>query len=511
MEKKKDLYDLVSKDDILKYIALIASISFIISIIVTVWFFIKKCNIFNFVVFLIFNIVMAVYFTFPLIAVFDNYTLIMELLEIYDSKELETAKKNIKIAYKIMNYGYYAISDIVIPFCTTLYLNIYLAKKNIDENYKCFSCSILKGFFLFILTIVVFAVGAIVIVFVLPEPKLKEMEEKVEGWDGLMFNWRNFLSLVEYEINLSLGFILLVLNSYYYIRWSLYICFCKDASNADLNYLAYWKVGKLIKKEESKDNDKLSGVDIAKEELQTERNEYLAEKICAHVRKDNNCCNRCFIPKFIYEVPIGFILNILAYFLFYADIHNTFGALTRINYHDIKSQWEKSENREKMRKDIFFDFVFYSFILYCYIFLILYVITTRKYYKEYFPYIGSEHNGYAFLILLKYMLKIQVPIYFIVFFPLMEKDYNSIILDYFQLFKFSVDRIYWPLIKTAAILVFPIFGIFLGCLRGSLIRLLREGDFNEYVIEGKAKIGIIKSNSYHYELSTTEEDTDEIH
>ena len=140
-----------------------------------------------------------------------------------------------------------------------------------------------------------------------------------------------------------------------------------------------------------------------------------------------------------------------------------------------------------MRKDIFDDFFLYSVLLYSYIFLIIYTIITRNYSEEYFPYIGSEHNGYAFLNLLKYMLKIQVPIYFIVFFPLMEKDYNSIILNYFQLFKFSVDRVYWPLIKACSLLVFPIFGFYLGCLRDSIYGLLREGDFNEYVKEEKKK------------------------
>ena len=279
MENKKKMYDLVSKDDILTYVAILATVSFVISTIVTVWFFIKKCNIFNFVIFLIFNFMMAIYFTFPLIAVFDNYILIMEKLEIYDSKELETAKNNIKIAYKVMNYGYYALSDIVIPFCTTLYLKIYICKNKEDKKYKCFSCSILKGFLFFIITITVFAVGIIVIISVLPEIKLDEIEENVEGWDGLMFNWRNFISLAEYEINISLACILLIMKSFYYIRWIACLLCCQDVSEFNLNYLSYWKIGKLIKKEESKvDEDKLSDFDVAKEELQTERNDYLAKK-----------------------------------------------------------------------------------------------------------------------------------------------------------------------------------------------------------------------------------------
>ena len=42
MENKKKMYDLVSKDDILTYVAILATVSFVISTIVTVWFFIKN-------------------------------------------------------------------------------------------------------------------------------------------------------------------------------------------------------------------------------------------------------------------------------------------------------------------------------------------------------------------------------------------------------------------------------------------------------------------------------------
>ena len=99
---------------------------------------------------------------------------------------------------KLINYFYYALSEIIIPFFTTMYFKHYFSKIEEGEKYKCFSFSILKGFLFFIITIISFTIGAIVIVCVYPEPKINELKENKEGWDGLMLNLRNIVSLAEY-------------------------------------------------------------------------------------------------------------------------------------------------------------------------------------------------------------------------------------------------------------------------------------------------------------------------
>ena len=194
--------------------------------------------------FWVFNFSSAAFSVFPLMSCYDNYLTTMEKIEVYNAAELEPIRKKIRTYYKIIHYVYYALSDAIIPFLTTLYLKRYLAKKEEGKKYKCFSLTILKGFLFFIITIVAFAIGAIVIVCVLPEPKLEDLKENTEGWDGLMFNLRNIISFAEYEINILLGAFLFIFKAAYYIRWLFCCCHftCEDVENGKTNTLlfVYW-------------------------------------------------------------------------------------------------------------------------------------------------------------------------------------------------------------------------------------------------------------------------------
>ena len=496
--------DLSSKENISIHIAILVSVSFVISVIITIWFFVlkcKKCNVINIIMFLIFNFSMAAFSIFPLMSSYDNYLNIMEKIEVYDAKELEPIRKKIRTYYKIIHYVYYALSDTIIPFFTTLYLKRYLAKKDDNEQYKCFSFSILIGFLFFIVTIVVFAIGAIVIVCVLPEPKLEELKENTEGWDGLMFNLRNIASLAEYELNLLLSGFLLYFKGGFYIRWFFYYCI-KKSGTGDLYIMEYWKIGKLMEKKESKDDDKLSDFDVAQKELQEERNDYLADKLINYYKNSEKCCNKYYIPKFIYEIPLGLVLLLLGIVIMMNDINNTFGKFTSIDYGEIKTLYEKSQDKEKMKEDILGDFFAFFFLFILFFSGITYSIITRNYYKEYFPYIGSEHNGYGFLILLKFMIRIQPPIYFIVFFPIIKEGYNPIIANYFKLFKFTIDKSYWPLVKGILMCVILVFGIGFGFAKGGIFKVFREGHLNDYVIKGSKEVN--GDQKYFSSLGTIE-------
>ena len=486
--------DYSAKENILIHVAILASITFIISIIITIWFFVlkrKKCNTINIIMFWVFNFSSAAFSVFPLMSCYDNYLTTMEKIEVYNAAELEPIRKKIRTYYKIIHYVYYALSDAIIPFLTTLYLKRYLAKKEEGKKYKCFSLTILKGFLFFIITILAFAIGAIVIVCVLPEPKLEDLKENTEGWDGLMFNLRNIISLAEYEINILLGAFLFIFKAAYYIRWLFCCCHfkCEDVENGKTNTLlfVYWIIGRLIEKEEPKDDDKLSDFDVAKKELQEERNDYLVDKMLRYYKNDNKILNKCYIPKPIYQVPFGFFFIAFAAFIFVIDINNTFGQATRFDYKNIKSDYEKSSDKEKAKEDILIDFHGFFVFFIVYFITIIYAIITRNYYKEYFPYIGSQHNGYAFLNLLKYMIRIQPPIYFLAFFPHMNKEHTPIISKYFKLVKFTIEKNYWPLIKGVTTIIVAIFCVLLGFTKDGIFKIFREDFSNKYVKAGKDK------------------------
>ena len=499
MSYEKDIEDLLSEENI--PIFLLAFVSFIISFFTTICFFIKNCKLFNIFVFFFFNFSMVVISIFPLMSVYDNYYLVMEKIEVYDAKELEPIRTKIKYYFKIMHYLYYGLSDVVIPFFTVLYFKIYIAKKEDGEKYKCFSCSILKGFFFFIINFIIFTIGAIVIVCVLPEPKVDELKENTEGWDGLMFNLRNIESLAEYEYNIILAFFLLAQKGIYYMRWICKYCLKSCVGKDYYDTFLFWKIGKLREEKENVDDDKLSDFDIAQEELQKERNEFLADKLVDYYKDGDKSCNKCFIPKVLYEPIWGFFLCSFGFLVFLSDFYNSFGDISFIDYKNLKSDYEKTEKKEQYKSLIVVDF-FIFFVLFIAIFFdVLYAIIEKNYFKEYFPYLGSKHNGIGFLILLKYILRIQLPIYFLVFFPLMGGDYNPVISNYFKLFKFTLDHKYWFLIKTSLIVVVLLFA---GCglTRDGIFRFWKEGKFNKYAKEGAKYCGV-SDEDYLPHISTS--------
>ena len=311
--------------------------------------------------FWVFNFSVAAFSVFPLMSCYDNYLTTMEIIEVYDAKELEPIRKKIRTYYKIIHYVYYALSDVIIPFLTTLYLKHYLAKKDGEKKYKCFSLTILKGFLFFIITIVAFAIGAIVIVCVLPEPKLEDLKEKTEGWDGIMFNLRNMASLAEYELNILLAVFLLMFKVIYYTRWLACCCRCKceDVENGKTSSMlfVFWIIGRLKEKEEPKDEDKLSDFDVAKKELQEERNDYLADKMLKYYKIDNKILNKIYIPKAIYQVPFGIFLLLFAAFILTINTSNTFGQATRFDY---KNMIMKKVKIKKKQEKIFIQIFMHS-------------------------------------------------------------------------------------------------------------------------------------------------------
>lgn len=505
MPNSNDEEDPMSKEFMLLHIGILAAISFIISIIITVWFFRKKCNDYNIAIFWVFNFSMAAFPIFPLMSAYDNYFIIMEKIGVYDEKELEPTRKKIRTYYKIIHYVYYGLSDIAIPLFSTVYLKKYFSKKEDDVGkYKCFSFSILKGFLFFIITIVVFAITSIVIVCVLPEPKIEEVKENTEGWDGIMFNLRNILSVAEYEINIILSAFLFIFKAGTNMSWLSWCCKDTKGVKEQMSLFVFWKIGRLIEKQESKDEDKLSVFDIAKKELQEERNDYLADKLSDDYKSDNKVCKKI---RNLYELLIFLFLVALAAFILASECDNTFGLFTKYNYREIKEIYEKSEDKEKIKEGIFTDFVLFYVMFIVYFAAITYSIVTKNYYKEYFPYIGSERNGYGFLILLEHMIRVQPPIYFIVFFPLMCLGHKPIISNYFRLFKITMDYSYWPLVKGISIIIIVFVSICLGFSKDGIFKVFRQGHSNHYVKEGKKKCGLClekPSSSRTLELDISE-------
>ena len=200
---------------------------------------------------------------------------------------------------------------------------------------------------------------------------------------------------------------------------------------------------------------------------------------------------------------------LFGFFVIISDVYNSYGDLSFINYANLKSDYEKSEKKESFKNLIFVDFIIFFVLFISYFFAVPYAIIEKNYFKEYFPYRGSEHNGIGFLILLKYIIRIQPPIYFLVFFPLMHGDYNPIISNYFKLFKFSIDNNYWPIIKGCLLGVILIF-VGCGLTRDGIIKLFKEGRTNKYAKIGAQYCGVKDKNNISslesFEIKNSEED-----
>ena len=195
------------------YIVVISLFSsfFIISAIITSYFYVVNrngkiscnCNGWIFIIFLCFNFVIGVIFTLPYITVYDYFIYFMELLKI-EEKDYDKIKKLIKDIYKSVHWIFYLFSDFFIPLFYNILLQNYYNKKN-NINCKC-SCNlflyILKGFAILFIVLILFIILIIVIINVYSEPKVNKFTKECEGFDCIMFNIRNIISVAELEYNI---------------------------------------------------------------------------------------------------------------------------------------------------------------------------------------------------------------------------------------------------------------------------------------------------------------------
>ena len=78
------------------------------------------------------------------------------------------------------------------------------------------------------------------------------------------------------------------------------------------------------------------------------------------------------------------------------------------------------------------------------------------------------------------------------------------------MFKLTIDKSYWPLVKGILICVIIVFGIGFGFAKGGIFKLFREGSSNDYVIKGSKQVnGDSKSFSSlgTIELQQSEDDS----
>ena len=63
------------------------------------------------------------------------------------------------------------------------------------------------------------------------------------------------------------------------MRWITKCCCKSDKEKYEYDTFLFWKICKLREKKEQVDKNKFSDFDVAKEELQQERNNFLADKL----------------------------------------------------------------------------------------------------------------------------------------------------------------------------------------------------------------------------------------
>ena len=494
-------------------------ISFVISMIITLRFFIIReknktccicnCNIINLVIYLIFNAVIGIIFTLPYITVNDYFIYFMELLKI-DNKEYDDIKNVIKKIYKAVHYIFYLLSDTVIPYLFNVYLKNY---KNKENNNKCsfFSLSIFKKAFKGLLYILIFIVICVilivVIIIVYPEPIVNKVTENCEGWDGIVFNIRNILAFGELEYNIFFFYLYSIFISahyLYYIRHCLAFFLCiVDPKTSMRRILKFYKIGKLIEENEKmKENNELTEIEEELIKLNEKRRNEIKNKLIENLKDSEKCCSKkyfyCFcIPKFVIDLPIGFFMIISMALLAVFDMHNTVSDFTVNDYSKIENDWEKQEMRETIKKGISTDLVMYFLISYLYNFGMIYSIIKRKYFIEYFPYIDGNHNGLAFLNLLGYITKVATPIYFLVYFPFINNNHKAIIYSYFNWYLFNLENYWQIIIKISVLLIIPIL-VYFGCIHTYL------KDFECSLDNKHVKKGIDEAFSNSVDLSIDE-------
>ena len=484
--------------------SLLFIISFVISMIITLRFFIIReknktccicnCNIINLVIYLIFNAVIGIIFTLPYITTIDYFIYFTELLKI-DNKEYDDIKNVIKKIYKTVHYIFYILSDTIIPYLFYVYLKNY---KNKDNNNKCsfFSLSIFKKIFKGLLYVLIFIIICVilivVIIIVYPEPVVNKITEECQGWDGIVFNIRNILAFGELEYIIIFFYCYaLIVGAYYlyYIIHCLACIMCVELPETSFRRtFKFYKIGKLIEENDKMiENDELTDIEKEMNELNEKRRNDIKNKLIQYLKDSEKCCTKkycyCFcIPKFVIDLPIGFFMICLMSGLIIFELNNTTTAICVNDYSKIENDWEKQEMRETIKKGITKDLSIYFLISYLYNFAMIYSIIKRKYFIEYFPYIDGSHNGLAFLNLLRYIIKDATPIYFLVYFPLINNNHKAIIYSYFNWYLFNIEN-YWQIIIKFSLLIIILILMYFGCIHTYLMEL-RTRLYTEQVRKG---------------------------
>jgi len=404
---------------------------------------------------------------FPFIAVIDYEIYYIELIKKEEKDKYASIKEFIKIIYKVLNYCYYSLSDAIFP----MLINLYLTKYTITKDYKKSLCN-LKDFIFIITFICACGLSIFIVVVCLPEPVENKIAENLGGWDYFIFNLRNVWAFGELEFNFIYFFMLAFYEMANMLYW-LYKCLpclCRRETIIEKrNLIKKSEIEKLSEPINTNDDDE--ELKITLKEFQEERNKEISDKIQKELDQDK--CTYCYIiPKCIIEIPIRFILVILMMSLILIDVENT-TYLNKIDFSKIESDIKDEKKSEELLKKIYGGLSLYFFLTYLYYFGIIYSIIKRKYFKEYLPYIGGEHNGLGLLILLKYIMNIAIPVHFLVFFPFINHDQKSILYDYFKWYLFTFDNFTQILIKIGLILIISLF-ICLGCINNGYLEIVRK-------------------------------------
>ena len=433
---------------------------------------------------------MAIVLVFPLLAIYDYFIYFQELLKLEENFQNDNSniKQFIQTFYKFVHYYYYFLSDILIPLLCEFYL-----LKNANKLGCNKPLSILNGIIFFIIFIIISVIIIIVIIYVEPEPTVNKIKENVKGWDGFIFNLRNIYSFFEYEYYLMLLIVIGTSNVIYYwrlifrvIQW-LFGCKSKDSK---YNLIEYWKLGKSLEDNDSKTEDDIK---LALNELKQERKKAIKDKIMDDL-VNNKYCYCCCIPKCLVDLPLGAFWLTFVLIIKEFEIRNSFNTISNIDYENLESNWEKEEKRENIKKGIYQDLGIYFFVIYFYHFSIIYACIKQKYFDEYLPYIGGEHNGLAFLYLLNLILKILIPIYYLVFFPFIINEKKSIFFNYFEVYQFTIGKIWIILIKGSALVLGVLFRYCGWIHPDDLFNLFKEEDNNQYVREGENYYNLYKED-----------------
>lgn len=481
------------KEEILGLLVIVSP--FIILLTVTGCCFKNNCSKFNFFIYLFFNLAMIVILILPAVVIFDYYIYFQEFLKISENSEYEGIKQNIKYFYKAVHYIFYILADLVIPFCKNFYLLHYSQKE-----YK-MSLTFFKGLLFFLLFIIVSTIVIVVCIIFCPAPQIDDAKKNCGGWDGILFNLRNAISFGQLEYYIMLFALDMAIRGM--VKFSIIIRLINKSqlSEESIKFYTYWKIGKLIKEEEkdANSNDELKDIELKLKEMKKERKNDLLKKL-----KDDLSNKLCIIKYLIIliNIPLGLLMHILGGSIFFFEMYNSLDGVSKMDYSNLKSDWEKNEeDHEKIKSGINNDLFVYSIFSYIYIIMVIYTIFQRKFYKEYLPYMGGKHNGFGFLILLKFILERVISINYTIFFPFITRDHKAIFQSYFELYSFCPGYKWLALVIRLLFFILPcIQGIFHCYRKGSFLGALLKLEDDDYVKEGiyYSKHGERNLNSNNY-------------